>query len=201
MRTLLKCLFFFFSAIVLFASCSRPTAYFQPSAREHFNATPVTETSIGAVATSAPVSPVLSTVNTSTQQLVQADIALEQVDAMVRNDSKLAASKTVQKRLNRIRTYLASNSARAAMTPGMTNAPKKMNLMERMMLKKIDKKISRQLAPASPEKAMAIKGILAIGAILVLAGIILLLLTTGTGATIGVVSILGGLVLLLIGLL
>lgn len=182
--------------IALFAACSRPVAYLQPSAREHFAASPAKVESVNSVeATTSAVAP------TPAGQLAQARAALNQVDAMVRNDSKLAADKTVQKRLNRVRQSLAVTSAKAAQTSTTTNAPRKMNLMERMMLKKMDKKISKHLAPANPEKAMAIKGVLAAGAVLVLGGILLLLLTTGTGATIGVIAIIGGLVLLLLGLL
>lgn len=191
--------------IALFAACSRPVAYVQPSAREHFTALPAETQPVnfvdvsGAEVTNSPASAIATT---PTDQLAQATAALDQVDAMVRNDSKLAADKTVQKRLNRVRTFLAATSAKATTTTSTaTNASRKMNLMERMMLKKLDKKISKHLAPANPEKAMAIKGVLAAGAVLVLAGILLLLLTTGTGATIGVVAIIGGLVLLLLGLL
>ena len=48
---------------------------------------------------------------------------------------------------------------------------------------------------------MAVKGILALGAVILIAGLLLVLLTTGTGATIGVIGIIGGLALLLIGLI
>lgn len=190
--------------IALFAACSRPVAYVQPSAREHFATIPAKAEPVSAV--EVPASAVVETSTsaiapTPAGQLAQASAALDQVDGMVRNDSKLATDKTVQKRLNRVRQFLSVTSAKAAQTSSTTTAPRKMNLMERMMLKKMDKKISKHLAPANPEKAMAIKGILAAGAVLVLGGILLLLLTTGTGATIGVIAIIGGLVLLLLGLL
>jgi hypothetical protein len=59
------------------------------------------------------------------------------------------------------------------------------------------------LAPVNPEKAMAIKGILALGVVVLLSGIIIRLISSAgtTGATTGVVGIIGGLVLLLIGLI
>jgi hypothetical protein len=190
--------------ITLFAACSRPVAYFQPSAREHFATTQsktapatTTETPVPVVAeTIAPVETV-----TPTEPVVKASAALDQMDAMVRNDSKLAENKTVQKRLNRVRTLLASASAKASLTPTEVNAPKKMNLVERMMLKKMNKKINKQLAPANPEKAMANSGTLAAGAVLVIIGLLLLILTSGTAATVGLVAVLVGAVILLIGLL
>ncbi|GAB3043070.1 hypothetical protein GCM10027185_53500 [Spirosoma pulveris] len=138
---------------------------------------------------------------TPAQQVVQTNTAIDQVDALVRNDSKLSADKTVQKRLNRVRTLLASTSAKATASPEVTNAPKKMNLMERMMLKKMNKKISKQLAPANPDQTMSSRGTLAAGAVLVIIGLLLLVLTSGTASTIGLVAVLVGAVILLIGLL
>lgn len=188
--------------IALFAACSRPVAYLQPSAREHFTTTSAKSPNV----TKAPTSvitetPTMAINATSAEQLSQAKAALDQVDAMVRNDSKMASNKTVQKRLNRIRTLMAATSAKASLTPNATNGPRKMNLVERLVVKKMNKKISKQLAPANPDKAMAITGVLALGAVLVLGGLLVTLLTTGTGVTIGVIMIVAGLVCLLIGLL
>ena len=123
------------------------------------------------------------------------------MDALVRNDSKLAGNKTVQKRLNRVRALLASASTKASLSPTEVSAPRKMNLVERMMLKKMNKKINKQLAPANPEKTMANSGTLAAGAVLVIIGLLLLILTSGTAATVGLVAVLVGAVILLIGLL
>jgi len=188
--------------VVVFSSCSRPVAYFQPTARENYatapvKAAPVTQTESAAIIqTPAPTS-----VATPSEQVAQTTTALEQMDAMVRNDSKLSADKTVQKRLNKVRTLLAANSAKAALAPTEANAPKKMNLVERMMLKKMNKKISKQLAPANPEKTMVNSGTLAGGAVLVIIGLLLLILTSGTAATVGLVAVLVGAVILLVGLL
>ncbi|GAB4023630.1 hypothetical protein [Spirosoma koreense] len=187
--------------LAFMASCSRPVAYFQPTAREHFATAPTTAAPARAAEVSAPENSAAVPTATPTEQLAQANTALDQVDAMVRNDSKLAADKTVQKRLNKVRNLLAATSAKASLAPTETSAPKKMNLVERMMLKKMNKKISKQLAPANPEKAMMNSGTLAVGAVLVIVGLLLLLLTTGTGVTVGVIALLVGAVILLIGLL
>ncbi|CAN5491805.1 hypothetical protein BH09BAC4_BH09BAC4_15430 [soil metagenome] len=190
--------------ITLFASCSRPVAYFQPSAREHFATTQTKTAPIATAETSAPVAAEMTApveAVTPAEPVVKASAALDQMDALVRNDSKLAENKTVQKRLNRVRTLLASASAKASLSPTEVSAPKKMNLVERMMLKKMNKKINKQLAPANPEKTMANSGTLAAGAVLVIIGLLLLILTSGTAATVGLVAVLVGAVILLVGLL
>ncbi|QHW01546.1 hypothetical protein GJR95_32945 [Spirosoma endbachense] len=189
----------------LFTACNRPVAYFQKSPREHFAVT--TPTPAPVVTTeSAPVALAATTVTPETAsgpvaQATQVNEALNQMDALVRNDSKLAADKTVQKRLNRIRSLVASTSAKSTLAPSATTAPKKASLMERLVLKQMNKKISKQLAPNNPNKTMANTGILATGAVLVIIGLLLLLLTTGTGATVGVIVLLAGAVILLVGLL
>ena len=188
--------------LVFLAACSRPVAYFQPTTREQFATTPAPVKSVNSVESSAPVPavvPASDVTTTPTEQLAQANVALDQVDAMVRNDSKLSADKTVQKRLNRIRTALAATPSKVTVTPGAINAPKKMNLMERLMMKKLNKKISRQLAPNNPNKAMANTGVLAAGAVLVILGLVLLLV--GSSSAVSVILILAGAVVLLVGLL
>ncbi|GAB3703967.1 hypothetical protein GCM10027592_34710 [Spirosoma flavus] len=185
--------------IAVFAACSRPVAYFQPSAREHYTQAPAKSEVVRPIEVTAPA--VAAPVATPAEQVAQANAQLDKVDALVRNDSKLAADKTVQKRLNRIRALVASTSAKASVASVESGSTKKMNLMERMMLKKMNKKISKQLAPANPEKTMISSGTLATGAVLVLIGLLLLLLTTGTGATLGLIALIVGAVLLLVGLL
>ena len=190
--------------VAVFSSCSRPVAYLQPTSREHFATAPVKAAPVTQAESAAPAvvqTPVTASVTTPSEQVAQTTTALEQMDAMVRNDSKLSADKTVQKRLNKVRTLLAANSAKAALAPTEANAPKKMNLVERMMLKKMNKKISKQLAPANPEKTIVNSGTLAGGAVLVIIGLLLLILTSGTAATVGLVAVLVGAVILLVGLL
>jgi len=122
------------------------------------------------------------------------------MDALVSANPSLAENKRVEKRISKVRTML-TNMSTASAAPAATAAPKKMNLVQRMMLKKMDRKISKQLAPANPEKAMISTGTLALGAVLVIVGLLLILLTTGAGATIGIIALLAGAVVLLLGLL
>jgi hypothetical protein len=189
---------------ILFMACSRPTAYFQPTTREHFSSTakPASATDLTNQSTASGVVPT-ETVAPTSIPVIQATQALDKVDVLVRNDQKLVADRTVQKRLSRVRTMLATAVGKGNLTPSTGAVSKKMNLMQHLMVKKLNRTINRQLAPANPEKAMAIKGVLALGAVVLLAGIIILLISSAgtTGATIGVIGIIGGLILLLIGLI
>lgn len=199
MNTFSKQLFTSLLGVVILSSCSRPVAYFQPSAREHIVSTAPPTTLLVAPQTPVDQAPVIGT--SPAQQLVHASSTLNEVDALVSTNNKLAANKTVQKRLNRVRALLASASTRASLNPTEVAAPKKMNLVERLMVKKMNKKISKQLAPNNPDKAMINSGTLATGAVLVIVGLLLILLTTGTAFTVGVIALLAGAVLLLVGLL
>ena len=200
MKTIYKVLFSVLFAPLLLASCARQQAYFQPTARESFKTAPAV-----AVAQPAEIAPLAEAVSVVLQpapavQLAQAKQAISEVEAYVRNDSKLASNKKLTKRMTRLNELMTTSVEKTASETDVAST-KKMNLMQRFMLKKMNKKISHQLAPANPEKAMAVKGILALGAVILIAGLLLVLLTTGTGATIGVIGIIAGLALLLIGLI
>ena len=200
MKTIYKVLFSVLFAPLLLASCARQQAYFQPTARESFKTAPAV-----AVAQPVEIAPPAEAVSVVLQpapavQLAQAKQAISEVEAYVRNDSKLASNKKLTKRMTRLNELMTTSVEKTASETDVAST-KKMNLMQRFMLKKMNKKISHQLAPANPEKAMAVKGILALGAVILIAGLLLVLLTTGTGATIGVIGIIAGLALLLIGLI
>lgn len=201
MSTVSKHLFVALAATVMLSSCTRQQAYFQPTARESFkSALAVAVTQPAEVV--APSAEVVSVTPHSAPavQLAQAKQAVSEVEAYVRNDSKLASNKKLTRRVAKLNALMATATTKTVQTTDVAST-KKMNLMQRFMLKKMNKKISHQLAPANPEKAMAVKGILALGAVILIVGLLLVLLTTGTGATIGVIGIIGGLALLLIGLI
>lgn len=185
----------------LFSACSRPVAYFQPQQREQFTQSSVTVAPqvkpADAVTPVVVVTAAEAAPSSARPQIVQTEVALQQIDALVRNDKSLSADKTVQKRLNRVRTLLTST--KVTLTPSATTTPRKASLMERFMLKKMDRKINRQLAPSNPNKPMASTGILAAGAVAVLVGLLILLL--GGSGTLGVILLLAGAIVLLVGLL
>ena len=101
MSTFSKNLFTALIGAAILSSCSRPVAYFQPTARETFKSaqpqavavvTPVAEESVAAQpAEVAMVTP--ATAAPVEQQLAQTKQAVSQVEAYVRNDNKLASNK------------------------------------------------------------------------------------------------------------
>jgi hypothetical protein len=182
----------FLVGAIFLASCSRPAAYFQPIPRETF--TTIVPTIPVEIST-----PLAVAEKPATASIGEAKAAIDQVEALVSRDRKLAENKAVQKRLNRIRTLLAESSKNPASTE--VKAVEKQNLLERLAVKKINKKISKKLAPHNPDQVMASKDILTAGAVLVLGGLLLILLTSGAGFVIGLAALAVGLVMLLIGLL
>lgn len=174
----------------ILSSCSRPVAYFQRSPVE---STSKLNTQIVAIDTPTP------TTSAPTESLTQANEAIKQIDAYVRNDSKLASNKKLSKRMDRVKSLLAST--RGTLEPTIVHASRKMNMVERLMLKKMNKKISRQLAPANPEKAMLSRSyLIGGGAVLLIGGLLLLIIGTGTAAFIGLIVALVGAVGLILAL-
>ena len=191
---------------MIFAACSRPIAYFQRGPVAHYN-TPKTETVAAVTPTEAvqpaetvATAPVAVATPVPVEPVAQANVAMTQIEAYVRNDHKLATDKKLNQRMDRVKTMLASASTIETLTPS-AKATRQMNAAERLMLKKIDKKISKQLAPNNPDKAMVNGGLLTGGIILVLAGLLLLILTSGTAATIGLIALLIGALALVLGLI
>jgi hypothetical protein len=191
------------SFATLLTSCNRQQALFQRTPVVSY-ATPISAAAPVTVAEQpavvAPTTTTEANVTAPAAQAVQAKAALAQLDALVSANPSLVDNKRVDKRMSKVRTMLTSMST-ANTAPSATAAPKKMNLVQRMMLKKMDRKISKQLAPANPEKAMISTGTLALGAVLVIVGLLLILLTSGAGMTIGIIALLAGAVVLLLGLL
>lgn len=187
----------------ILSSCSRPVAYFQPTAREHYTstqpkaATPVKaeEAVVAQEATVAPEATVTPATPSSAEQVAQVKQAVNEVEAYVRNDNKLASSKKLTKRLARLNEMLTSNTKS---TVASNNASeKKMSFMERTVLKKMDKKIKNHVAP---EKAKYMNSTLKLGLIIGLIGLLLWLLGGGSAlAVIGFVAFIVGVVLIILG--
>ncbi|WP_245859442.1 hypothetical protein [Spirosoma aerolatum] len=173
----------------LFTSCSRPTAYFQRSPVETVQAR-TSQTTNPAATPSIP--------------LLTESVALETVAnnlpvTYARTDSKLIASKKLGKRIERMKYLLAT--AHGMQEPAAVATPHKLNLVERIILKKVNKKISHRLAPAHPEKVMLSKGpILIGGAVLLIGGLLMLIMGSGTVAFIGLIASLIGALGVILGL-
>ena len=92
-------------------------------------------------------------------------------------------------------------ASHSTLAPTAVAAPRKLNLIERIVLKKVNKKISHRLAPAHPDKAMLSKGpILIGGAVLLTGGLLLLIMGSGTVAFIGLIASLIGALGVILGL-
>jgi hypothetical protein len=100
------------------------------------------------------------------------------------------------RRIERAEKMLADVNQNAA-TQQVSSA-RKANLMQRVMLKGIDKKIQKHLAPKDTD---AFTGYVRIGAIVALIGLLLLLIGNGVGATVGLIALIAGLVLILLGVI
>lgn len=121
---------------------------------------------------------------------------MNQVDAYVRNDSKLASNKTLTKRIAHAKQMLASAETNTALNTTAAST-KKMSLMEKMVMKKLDKQIKKHVAP---EEAKALNRNVRNGIILGAIGLILSLFG-GVIGIIGLILLVVGVVLILLGVL
>jgi hypothetical protein len=192
--------------VAVFTSCSRPVAYFQPSQAERFHtqktenvattvATPSVEATQPVAAEVAATTP--SVEATPAAQVAQAKAAMSQVEAYVRNDSKLASNKKLTKRIARANEMLANAGTKASVATNATTA-KKMSFAERMVMKKLDKKIKNHVAP---EEAKVMSRNVRNGIIIGAIGLILSLIFGGPIGIIGLVLLVVGIVLILLGVL
>ncbi|RRB02298.1 hypothetical protein [Larkinella rosea] len=206
MKTSSRNVFYALIATVLFSACSRPYATYQKMPVEHFAsqkpktapvfsteaALPVMEQTVAAIPSeSQPVSAV-----PPSSALNQVQKAMDQVTAS--SDNKVVNNK-LQKRMARIQSMLTTTSNQSNLASTQNKVAKKPNLAERLMLKNVDKKIKRALAPNHPNAPKAVNVIVTVGAIVALVGLILFLATTSNA--IGVTLLIVGLVLLLVGLI
>ena len=193
MKTFAQRITLLLAGTALITSCSRPYATVQRTPAQKFATTqtaPVqaiapaqTETSI---IVEAPVATPTPAVEVATVQ--------SQLNEAVASNKVVMADKQVQKQMAKINAVLATSSSKEATTNPMATT-KKMNLVERMMVKKIDQKIKNKMAP---EKTMA-KSLLTLGAIIAIIGLVLTLL--GVASPLGIIALIVGLVLILVDLL
>lgn len=185
---------------LLLGACSRPVAHYQRGPVIHYSsAQPNTTVVNNAVAqTDAPTATSTKAV-TSVELTNQTNAAVEQLEAYVRNDNKLAANKRASKRIDRLKRLVAESAA--TNTVSSANTAHKMTVLERFMVKKLNKKISKHLTPDSSKKTMINGGLLGGSLVLIIVGILLLALTSGGGAVIGLVLAIVGALGLVYGLL
>lgn len=193
MKTLAQRITLFLAGTALITSCSRPYATVQRTPAQKF-ATTTQTAPVQTIATAQADAPVV--VETPVvAPAVETAAVQTQLNEAVASNKTVMADKRVQKQMAKINAVLATSAQKSTMTP--TATAKKMNMVERMMVKKIDKKIKNKM---SPEKTMA-KSLLTLGAIIAVAGLILLLVGGAGLGTLGGIALIVGLVLILIDLL
>lgn len=168
-------------AVALLASCSRPVAYFQrgpvqPASR--LNGQPVVLDK--PVQQGTGVSP----------DVVQTSTTTAPADAYAWQTDQLPVSNSLGNRISQAGTRLMSTTGTQRLTE--ITAPRKLTGIERLVLRKINKQISHQLAPNQPQKPMIKKGKLILSILVLIAGVLLLTLSTGPLIFIGIVVALFG---------
>lgn len=214
MRTLTQLSVYALLTTTLFTACSRQVATYQKMPVERFvSETPAKQTvaqpesQIAAVQTPVVTEQPVTAAQPAPTEAEQIKIAEKQFNeavASARKEGKLADNKKLEKRIARVQGLLAEASKKAAVTPTATASEqvataKKANFMERMMLKKMDKKIKSNLAPEDSKKAQAVSGLTRLGVIIAIIGLILIFIP-GLG-WLGSIGIVVGLVLILLDLL
>lgn len=182
----------------LLTACSRPVATFQKSQPVRYYAQQ--KTTEPAVLNEEVVTPSVNVPEpASTETVAIAPVVAETKqasDALASLKTTNATDRRLTKRIERAEKMLAEvNQKTAAQT---VTAPKKAGFFERTMLKSIDKKIKKHMAP---KDTTAMTGYVRIGAIVALIGLLLLLIGNGVGATIGLIALIVGLVLILLGVI
>ncbi len=180
----------------LLTACSRPVATFQKSQPERFYSQQKTTEPVISQDEAVPVADV--PVVAPTEAIAAAPVPQTQqaVDALASLKTTHAADRRLTRRIERAEKMLADVNQKTSTQA--VSSTKKTNLMQRIMLKGVDKKIQKHLAP---KDTSAFTGYMRIGAIVALIGLLLLLIGNGVGATIGLLALIAGLVLILLGVI
>ncbi|MCK8495440.1 hypothetical protein M0L20_26480 [Spirosoma sp. RP8] len=169
--------------IAVLSSCSRPVAYFQKGsvvAPTRAN-TQTVPTAIPDQTAALPVQPI------------------SEGEAYVRNDQNLVENKAIDGHLSRARQLLVASQEQEVAAP--VKKSHKLNVVDRLIIRKLNKRIAHQLAPNQLYKTMINSmGQLIGGAVLLVGGLLLLILGTGTVAFIGLILSLVGALGVIVGL-
>ena len=194
MKTFAQRITLFLAGTALITSCSRPYATVQRTPTQKFATTTQTAPVQAIALAQAETSVVVEAPVATPTPAVEVAAVQSQLNEAIASNKAMMADKRVQKQMAKINAVLATSSSKEATTNPMATT-KKMNLVERMMVKKIDQKIKNKMAP---EKTMA-KSLLTLGAIIAIIGLVLTLL--GVASPLGIIALIVGLVLILVDLL
>ena len=184
------------TCIGLLSACSRPIAYFQ-----HTVATSATSQRTQRLSEVSIMAAVDGASIVTAHSPSASHISVSQFEAYVRNDVRLATNKKLHTRMERLKNALSESVKEKTRNVTSMHIARKMNVVERLMLKKLNTRVKNHLAPTHPERAMVNRGLLSGGAILFIIGLLLLLFTTGTASAIGLIALLIGILALILGLI
>ena len=199
MRILFNRCFVVFLGVAAMSSCSRPVAYFQPTARQKFATQPQTSIPVSqgvAIESSSELIAPAEATPAPVESVIQAKQAVSQLETYVRNDAKLGSNRKLVTRLVRLNEALVA-APQQSLAPAQVTT-KKISFMERTMLKKLDKKIKHQLAPDQPK---AMNSNIRLGIIIGVIGLVLLLIGGGVLTALGIIGLVVGIVLIVLGYL
>lgn len=194
MKTFAQRITLFLAGTALITSCSRPYATVQRTPTQKFATTTQTAPVQAIALAQAETSIVVEAPVATPTPAVEVAAVQSQLNEAIASNKAMMADKRVQKQMAKINAVLATSSSKEATTNPMATT-KKMNLVERMMVKKIDQKIKNKMAP---DQTMA-KSLLTLGAIIAIIGLVLTLL--GVASPLGIIALIVGLVLILVDLL
>lgn len=170
-------------------SCSRPVAYFQRG--------PVNPSTT--VNTQPVAMPMLNPAMAIPERLVtNTNTTTAQLEAYARNGEKPALKRTLNKRMNRVETLLASTHR--TLVPTVNYATRKMNTVEGPTVKKMNESNNQQLAPSKPKRAMGNRIKLIGGLVLLLVGVVIMIAGPSLIFFLGLILALLGTVGIIVGL-
>ena len=186
---------FALAVVALLSSCSRPYATFQKTTPERFTANQtVTAPIMAEPAVTIPAPEATVEAVTPATRPATVNEALDQLEAVASAKAGPSETQKIQKRIARLRTMMILAEGKSS--PSTATAAPKLNLMQKLVMKTIDKKIRHEMAPKKPQAATSI---LTIGAVLVIVGLVLFIAGGNNGIASGV--LVAGAIVLLIGLL
>ncbi|WP_240699513.1 hypothetical protein [Spirosoma sordidisoli] len=175
--------------IAALSACSRPVAYFQ---RAPVNLLTTRNTHI------VSLPPLTQAIISSIRPVIKADTSTSELEFVARNNNKLIPNKPFSKHMARVKTWMTSTQATATLSGNYT--ADRLNTVEKVMVKKTGEKKSGQLAPSGTTKARANWIKLIGGAILLVAGVVIMLTAPGSIFFLGLVVALFGFVGVILGL-
>jgi hypothetical protein len=170
------------ACVALLSACSRPMATFQASKPVHYYTSQAAKP-VGFAAETPSVKP---DENPADQPTATAPVATEQTPvALASLEARHATDRRMTRRLERMENQLAENR----LAPTAPAGVKKTSLIQRIVLKKMAKKIHHQLAPNQTKE---LTGTARLGLIIAAVGLLLLLIGNGFGSILGLIALLAG---------